>query len=287
MTRRITYARMRALIGFLRPQIALQAVLYAAVGMYLSGVTAFGLSAQQVLALLVLALIVSFGFVINDYADSDIDRLTKPERPLPSGAVTLDDARRLGIALVGLVVILASLLPDPLRWIAYLNLALTAAYSLRLKRTVLIGNSTIAFLNSSILLYGAIMGNGANRVVWTVVTIVVLYTLAQEILYTVDDYVGDAQAGITTTAIYLGTEMTRAIVALLLIAVALSALAPMALGFASPAYLFLLIPCLIGPIFGRILPLVHQGSKAQISAACRTMKWVRVTSLVPLLVLPL
>jgi geranylgeranylglycerol-phosphate geranylgeranyltransferase len=279
--------RIWALIAFLRPQIAFQAVLYAAIGMYLSGVTTIALNAQQALALLVLALIVSFGFVINDYLDLSIDRLTKPERFLPSGSVTLQAARLLGIVLVGLVLILAGLLPAPLRWIAYLNLLLTAAYSLWLKRTVLLGNSAIAFLNSSILLYGAIMGNGANRVVWSVITIVVLYTLAQEVLYTVDDYAGDAQAGITTTAVYLGVDPTLTIFKLLISAAALSSFVPVVLGFASIAYILLLIPCLLGPIFLRILPLVNQSGTQQISNACKTMKLVRVSSLAPLLVLPL
>jgi 4-hydroxybenzoate polyprenyltransferase len=255
--------------------------------MYLSGITTIALNAYQALALLVLALIISFGFVINDYVDLSIDRLTKPERFLPSGAVTLQEARLLGIVLVGLVVILAGLLPAPLRWIAYLNLFLTAAYSLWLKRTVLLGNGTIAFLNSSILLYGPIMGNGANLVVWSVIAIVVLYTLAQEVLYTVDDYAGDAQAGITTTAIYLGVDLTLTIFKLLIGAVVLSSLVPVVLGFASVAYILLLIPCLLGPIFLRILPLAHQGGAAQITAACKTMKLVRISSLAPLLVLPL
>ncbi len=275
------------MVAFLRPQIALQAVLYAAIGMYLSGPNALALSADLFPALLVLALIVSFGFVINDYVDLGVDRLAKPDRPLPAGAVTLNAARWLGVLLVGLVFILASLLPAPLRWIAYLNLVLTAAYSLWLKRTVLVGNGTIAYLNSSILVFGALIGNGMNRVVWSVVTVVILYSLAQEILYTIDDYVGDAQAGITTIAVYFGVDLTLVLFRVLIIIAALSALIPVGLGFGSLLYILLLVPCLIGPIVLRILPLTFQGSPQAISTAVKVVKVVRLCSLVPLLVLPL
>lgn len=273
--------------AFLRPQIALQGVIYAAIGMYLSGVTTLELNAMQALALFVLALIIAFGFVSNDYADVEIDRLTKPERFLPSGAVSMDAARWMGLILVGLTGVLASRLPFPLSGIAYLNLALTAAYSFWLKRTVLIGNITIVLLNSSVLIYGAFVGNGPNAVLGSVILIVAIYTLAQELLYTVDDHVGDRQAGIITSAIYFGPQRTREIVIVLLVLASISTMIPLLLGLASFLYIGLLLPCMLIPIFVWIVPLVRQGDAAQISIACQRMKWVRMWSLVPLLVLPL
>ena len=39
---------------------------------------------------------------LNDYMDIEIDRTNRPDRPLPSGAITLDSARR-GIQITGLI----------------------------------------------------------------------------------------------------------------------------------------------------------------------------------------
>ena len=37
-------------------------------------------------SLIIVALVVAFGFVSNDYVDLEVDRLNRPERPLPAAA---------------------------------------------------------------------------------------------------------------------------------------------------------------------------------------------------------
>ena len=43
--------------------------------------------------------------VLNDVFDVEEDREKRPERPLPSGAIAVDDARKLGIGLLAVGVI--------------------------------------------------------------------------------------------------------------------------------------------------------------------------------------
>jgi geranylgeranylglycerol-phosphate geranylgeranyltransferase len=278
------HTRLWSLWAFLRPQIALQACLYALLGSLLSGA---GPQAHSLIALLALACVVSFGFVSNDYADHELDRLTKPERFLPSGRVTRGAARTLGLLLVGVALGLSLALPPALKILLWFNLLLTAAYALRLKRSVLLGNLSIAYLNSSIILFGALLGAGPNTRVWCVVVISLLYSLAQEVLYTIDDYLGDQQAGILTTAGYFGPQTTLALFRVLIVIAALSTLAPFWLGLASPLYLLLVLICVFVPIRLWIWPHIRRGHAGDVSAACRAVKWVRVSSLAPLLALTL
>lgn len=46
------------------------------------------------------AMLYTAGMVLNDWFDIDIDRVERPNRPLPSGAISLDFARALGIGLL-------------------------------------------------------------------------------------------------------------------------------------------------------------------------------------------
>ena len=276
-----------ALLRFLRPQIALQALLYALLGFYLSGGVGLPLKHVDGIAALALLLIVSFGFVINDYADVELDRLSKPERSLPSGRVTLAQARLLAALTATAALLLSGWLAKPLQLLIWSNLLLTTAYAFWLKRTLLLGNLTIAYLNSSVIIFGALSATGLNSRVWSVALIVLLYSVAQELLYTVDDYAGDRAAGITTTAVALGVGQTLKLFRLCILLTALAALLPLYSGFASLAYTLLLIPCLIGPIVLWIMPLARHAAPQQLSAACRVVKWVRVSSLAPLIALTL
>jgi len=276
-----------ALLRFLRPQIALQALLYALLGFFLSGSVVLQFEPMTGVAAFTLLLIVCFGFVINDYADVELDRLSKPERFLPSGRVTLTQARLLALLTATAALLLSGWLTYPQQLLIWTNLLLTTAYAFWLKRTLLLGNLTIAYLNSSVIVFGALTGSGPNGRVWIVALIVLLYSVAQELLYTVDDYAGDRDAGITTTAVVLGVTQTLKLFRLCILLAALTALLPLYFGFASVAYTLLLLPCLVGPIVFWIMPLVEHGGLQQLHTACQAVKWVRVTSLAPLIALTL
>ena len=275
-----------SLMHISRPQIAAQAALYSVLGAYLSA-GFVGIFAWPVaLAAVVVGLIVSFGFVINDYADVELDQRSKPQRPLPLGELSLAGALRvmLGLALGALAVALA--LPTTLCVFACVNLALAALYSLRLKRTVLLGNIVMASLNSSVLLFGALATGRITALVWVVAGISFLYTLAQEVLYTVADSEGDAAGGIVTTAIYFGQEPSLQLFRALILLAAAAALVPWWLTQSSSLYLIALLVCTIVPIVSYILPLTMRAEIDALTQACDAVAVVRATSLIPLMLLP-
>ncbi len=110
------------------------------------GETTWQIEPAEAVTLLVLlaaaTLLYAAGVVLNDVADVEVDRQQRPERPIPSGRVSLGAARRAGWLLLGLGAALA--------WIAafhvgqvrpgVVGLALAATivlYDLGLKRTPL------------------------------------------------------------------------------------------------------------------------------------------------------
>jgi len=276
-----------ALLQVTRPHIAAQAAAYSFLGAYISAGAASLVGGATLLAALLVGLVVAFGFVINDYADAELDRLTKPERPIPTGMLSRPQAGAIALALGGIVLVGAIAAPGPLKPLAVFNLALAAAYSLQLKGTVLLGNIAMAFLNSSIVAFGALAADGLTPLVWQVTAMIFVYTLAQEVLYTVDDREGDARAGLCTTAVYFGVESTLWLFRSLIVVAAAVALLPLLSGAASPLYLLALLACTLLPIGLRILPLTARADPAAIRTACVTVKWVRLSSLVPLLLLPI
>ena len=105
------------------------------------------------------ALLYTAGMVLNDVFDIDIDREERPERPLPSGAISLPVARAFGFALLGLGVVAAWLgglvfgtdaaAPWRSGLMATLLAALVILYDTWLKRTPLgpLGMGACRFVN--------------------------------------------------------------------------------------------------------------------------------------------
>lgn len=284
--------QLQRVVGFLgraahltRPQIAVQAAAYMVLGAYLGQGLTLDIARQITSAALVVGLIVSFGFVINDYADVEVDRLTKPFRPLPAGEFTPPEALLVALSLAIAALGVALTLPPILFAIACANLVLTSLYALVLKGTVLLGNVAVAVLNSSVLVFGALAGGGITPLLLSVAAMSLLYTLAQEVLYTVDDLDGDGAAGLTTTAIFLGFDRSLCLFRGLIVLAMVAALAPLWIGATSSLYLLSLLACTLGPVMLYIVPLTAQGTPEAVTRACAAVKVVRLTSLIPLILL--
>jgi 4-hydroxybenzoate polyprenyltransferase len=241
---------------------------------------------QVWLAALVVALVVAFGFVINDYADRELDRLSKPWRPIPQGSVTPGTAFWLA-CVIALLVVGSSWLFDPARRVLVLtNLSLTALYALQLKRTVLVGNVAIACLNSSVLLFGGLTVGSVPPVLWAACWMSFCYSVAQEIIYTAEDYVGDREGGIVTTAVFFGIAGALRLARVLLI---LTVLAGLWLALVAEANLFwvlALVLCTLLPIAVLLLPLTWRSDATSVGRASRLIRLIRLSSIVPLLFLP-
>ncbi len=169
------------------------------------------------LAMAAMWCITAFGYVTNDLTDLAEDRVNKPDRPLPAGALT----SRQAVTLAGCLFVLALLLSRQLGWLALavatLVLALLLLYNWTLKGAQGLGNLLIAGLAACALLPGAVAVGGWQRatVVHLLPAIIALalFILAREMLKTLEDLPGDRVAGKRTIAMQLGATQTLRLIA--------------------------------------------------------------------------
>lgn len=130
--------RVPALARLVRIPNAFTALADVSVGLV---VTRAGATSPQTWLLLACSgCLYSAGMAWNDYFDRDVDRLERPSRPIPSGAITPGAARRVAVGLSAAGVAAAALAststPGPIL-LALALLTLILAYDARLNRTAL------------------------------------------------------------------------------------------------------------------------------------------------------
>jgi geranylgeranylglycerol-phosphate geranylgeranyltransferase len=155
------------------------------------------------------ALVTAAGNVINDYFDAEIDAVNRPDRPIPSGSVTRPVARSFAVTLF-LAGILVSFFTGPLcTGIAIINSLVLVAYAGKLKRTPLLGNITVAYLSSSIFLFGGAL-NGWDGLVHIIPIAVITFfaMLSRELVKDAEDVMGDQAGNADTVPIRFGIKKT-------------------------------------------------------------------------------
>lgn len=178
------------------------------------------------------------GMVINDLFDIEIDRINRPERPLPSGALSRREA---GIAyvLLSLSGILLNMFTTPLALaIAVAAVPLVFLYSAYLKRMPLLGNILVAFMTGLAFLYG---GAAAGRMEATVMPAIFAFLInaAREIVKDMEDRDGDAQLGARTFPIVYGMRASSMMASILLVALIIATVVPFWLGIYGLRYFIL------------------------------------------------
>ena len=267
------------------PALSLLGSLYVFVGAYLVGGLTALTTSRAPLAALVAALIVSYAFIINDYHDLPVDLQNKKGRPLPAGLVRPREAVIMMAVLVLLALTLTIWLPGWLRLLVALNILLSAAYSYHLKDTLLIGNATIAYLNASTILFGALAVGQLTATVWVGFALIFLFVMAQEVLFAAKDYEGDEAANLRTTANRLGKRAALNLFKALAILFAATTLAPAIMGWSAMTYLYAAIPLTVIPILSTVVLLSWRQTPKAIWLATRVIVFLWGSSAIPLVLL--
>ncbi|MFA5295327.1 MAG: geranylgeranylglycerol-phosphate geranylgeranyltransferase [Methanoregulaceae archaeon] len=198
--------RLPGLIRILRPVNAFVAGLASVLAYFIASGT---LVPETLLLIAIVFLITAGGNTINDYYDAGIDRINRPDRPIPSGEVSLRGAGSLSFILFTGGIVL-SLFTNPLCiTIAVFNAALLFLYACRFKKTLFIGNMTVAYLSASIFLFGgALYGPAGMAQVSAIALITFFAMLSRELLKAAEDVEGDARAGAVTVPVEYGVRVT-------------------------------------------------------------------------------
>jgi geranylgeranylglycerol-phosphate geranylgeranyltransferase len=164
---------------------------------------------ESLLLFFIVALITAAGNVINDFFDAEIDAINRPDRPIPSGAVSRGAAQGFAVTLF-LAGILVSFFTNFLCIsITIFNALLLIAYAAKLKTTPLIGNIVVAYLSASIFLFGGALNglDGLIRII-PIAAITFFAMLSRELLKDAEDVEGDRAGGADTVPIRIGIKKT-------------------------------------------------------------------------------
>ena len=200
---------------------------------------------------------------LNDILDVEIDKENKPDRPLPSGIISVNHAKMVtsSLMLISFVsLILAGYIstnfengfenwaPSILIWLMaiflLINYESSSNFSLKLKDRGLPGNIAISLSVGMVILFGgAGVFDFTNSRVISLFTIGFTYNLAREIIKDIEDIDGDK--GRNTLAMRIGIEKSRLIAWVILLFTMFSLLAPFALEIFPLEHLILITPGLL------------------------------------------
>jgi geranylgeranylglycerol-phosphate geranylgeranyltransferase len=161
------------------------------------------------LLMVVVTLVTAAGNVINDYFDVEIDRVNRPDRPIPAGLVSLPAARAYAVTLFLAGILVCLFTNDLCIAIAILNSLLLVGYAARLKRTPLLGNITVSYLAASMFVFGGALGGLAGLLhVMPFAVMTFFAMLARELVKDGEDVDGDKASGAVTIPIRYGIRAT-------------------------------------------------------------------------------
>jgi len=200
---------------------------------------------------------------LNDILDVEIDKLNQPNRPLPSGDISLNNAKILTAILMCFslfCLVYAGFIsssiedgfedwaPSILIWLLAIflltNYESSSNYSLKLKDRGLPGNLAISLSVGMVILFGAAgVFEPTEPRVLSLFFIGLSYNLAREIVKDIEDMEGDE--GRNTLAMRIGVEKARVLAWMILLLTMVSILAPFALEIFPASHLLLIIPGLM------------------------------------------
>ena len=247
-------------IEILRPINCIMGALTVIIGILntRTGISIEILLINLILGVLTYFLIAGSGMVINDIYDIEIDKINRPERPIPRGSITLKQAKIFFFVVLTIGVAL-SIIHSIIFNLGFLNIVFAMffgflgwVYAKWGKKQGFLGNLVVSLSFSIGLIYGAILNSSLNS---SIIPLYIYYffltcfflLLSREIIKGCEDIEGDKQYGIKTLAIQIGIEKTAKF------SVVCDILA--IIFFSLPIFTLILIPILffISMIFGIII----------------------------------
>tara|TARA_B100001093_G_scaffold217455_1_gene208608 strand:- start:2131 stop:3003 length:873 start_codon:yes stop_codon:yes gene_type:complete len=215
-------AKVNALIRLMRPKNVVLAAITVPLGA-LFGLEGSLNSQQGLMVTIQILAVLTFmgaGNAMNDIKDAVIDAQAHPQRPIPSGQVTSEEARNFVIVLWALSISFMSygvwqLASEGMQWWPLLSIYIVAAvlmvtYDLgpETKSKGLIGNISISLMVAAVILYGASSVDANSQLVFWIAGVVFFTNLAREIIKDCQDILAD-EGERSTLPMKIGVEQAR------------------------------------------------------------------------------
>jgi geranylgeranylglycerol-phosphate geranylgeranyltransferase len=230
------------LIELIRPINSLMVGFAVLVGIMVSNLPSI-LSLKSLLGFLTGFLLSSYSMVVNDYYDLEVDKINAPNRPLPSGKVSIKQAITFAITLLILGLTL-SLLIDIKNFIIAVVFAFIAwIYNFKVKKLGILGNSLVSLSVAIPYIYGSVAVERAfDWLIYCLALTSFLANLGREVVKTIADVEGDKVRGVKSVARVHGLRFAGMLSSTLFLLAVLSTLIPILLGVGIVFTVVIMVP---------------------------------------------
>ncbi len=234
------------------------------------------------------ALIAGFGNTINDIFDREIDGVNRPNRPIPSGTVTLTEAKLFVIIYAVSGLASAAKASKECLVIAFVAAVILFFYAAIGKRMLVISNLTVAFVSALAFVYPA-----GIRSDWSVdemrfavlgALFAFLFHLGREIIKDIEDLRGDSRLGSRTMPIAYGVSGAKFAGVSIFCILAISMVAAYIFYGLSTHYLLAAILLTILPLVAVSILLIRSQNPAEFGVVQATLKLLMPFGLIVLLI---
>jgi geranylgeranylglycerol-phosphate geranylgeranyltransferase len=236
------------------------------------------------LAALSITLAILGADAINDAFDVEIDRINRPKRPIPAGAVTARQVVILALALDVLSVLVGMLAGPVVALISLIAILVNILYSWKLKFVPLLGNATIAALFVVPLALGGVaLGQWGHLTIPLVMA--GFFALGREILMDVRDVEGDRMGGASSLPAVTSRRAALLISAGCFTGATAVALVPGLSGVFTPLYTVLVVVCFLGIVFFMARSWRNLTFR-ELQAGATGTKWILMLAMIALALAP-
>jgi len=183
--------------------------------------------------------ICAYSMSVNDIYDIEVDKVNVPDRPIPSGKVSLSGATRISLAVLLAGVACSVLSLDPLAVaVALVYAFLSWLYNSRAKKAGLVGNLIVASSLAIPFIYGGVISGGS--VVGSLLILMALTAffsgVGREVVKAMADVEGDAKRAVNSVARARGMRVASMVGAAFFLLAVVTSWVPLILGLANEIY---------------------------------------------------
>jgi len=185
--------------------------------------------------------ICTYSMSVNDIYDLEVDRVNRPDRPIPSGRISVRQASTLSLVMLAAGVACAFLSFIPLAvFIALAYAFLAWLYNARAKRTGLLGNLIVASSLAIPFIYGgAVSGGSISGSLLLMMALTAFFSgVGREVVKSMADVEGDAKREVSSVARMRGLGFASGVGALFFLLAVLASWVPLVTGLANQVYTY-------------------------------------------------
>jgi geranylgeranylglycerol-phosphate geranylgeranyltransferase len=183
----------------------------------------------------------AYSMAVNDVYDVEVDRVNRPDRPIPSGRVSVAEASTLSyVALVlGIACSLLSIIPLAMAIAAFYAL-LSWLYSGRAKKSGLAGNLIVASSLAIPFIYGGVVSGGSiqGSLLLLMALTAFFSGVGREVVKAMADVEGDAKREVNSIARRRGLRFASVLGACFFLFAVFTSWVPLFTGLANEIYSF-------------------------------------------------